>query len=56
MNKTLDILKKALKEAEKTAWMHEIGNDSYYGSKQKEEDDAIINDYKEKIKEIESQA
>lgn len=56
MNKTLKMLKEALKEAEKTAWMHSIGNDMYYKSKQKEEDDAIINSYKEKIKELESQA
>lgn len=56
MNKTLKMLYKMLEEAKKNAWMHEIGNDMYYTSKQKEEDDAIINSYKEKIKELESQA
>lgn len=50
----LTALKSALKEAKKNAWIHEIGNDFYYTSKQKEEDDAIIKRYEEQIKAIES--
>lgn len=51
----LKIAREQLAEAKKEAWMHEIGNDMYYGSQQKEEDDAKIKHYEEIVKELESQ-
>ena len=54
-SKTLSAAREALKRAKEDAWMHEISNDNYYISKQKEEDDANIRYWEEKIKEIESQ-
>ena len=55
-SKTLTAAREALKRAKEDAWMHEISNDFYYTSGQKEEDDANIKYWQDKIKEIESQS
>lgn len=54
-SKTLSAAREALKRAKEDAWIHEINNDFYNTSGQKEEDDANIKYWEEKIKEIESQ-
>lgn len=54
-NNKLKAAKDTLKYFKEQQWMHEISDDFYYQSKQKEIDDENIRYWEEKVKEIESQ-
>lgn len=54
-NNKLKAARETLKYYQEQQWMHEISDDFYYQSKQKEIDDENIRQWKEIVKQLESE-